>query len=77
MEKKDILKKIRKLNQDDRVELLRNILSLNRKKHRKYRCSCTKGTLICLKHGIIKGSEICPHCHGWHGRDPYIEGEHI
>lgn len=33
------------------------------------KCDCEHSTLICLRHGTIKGSEVCLTCKGLIGRD--------
>ena len=46
-------------------------LSLNlgyaEKKKGRILCECEHATLICLKHGTILGSEVCPKCDGVRG----------
>jgi len=61
------------LKQNERRLLITKLLMQQHEQHGDNHCICKHGTLICLKHGIVKGSEICPSCHGWIGRDPVIE----
>jgi hypothetical protein len=53
---------------EQRAKLIFDLLQEQRRALGDKTCDCEHATLLCLKHGVIKGSEICPHCHGWLGR---------
>ena len=68
-------KLFRKMPPDMGAEEIVHILMLQRKKYkgRRQLYNKDKCVLIDLKTGVIAGSGICPHCHGWIGRTEYNE----
>lgn len=53
----EIKEQLKLMSSDDRKMVILEALTLNRKDHGHHRCDCYKYTSMCLKHGVIKGSE--------------------